>query len=296
MAFLNDIKKEICDTAYKSSCCRRMMLFGILSARAFIAEDGDILLRMTDPNATLLAQKLINEQFGRQAEKLPQLHGGRLHVFRFNSFSAKKFLTELESRFLNARPPFACEDCSTAYLRGIFLVAGRITDPLKSYHLELSLGERANAFQAFFEREYHVPFKKVKRRTETLLYLKDSSLVEEFIAQMQSNDSVFRFINCKIEKQFRNDVNRRINCEASNINRAVDASARVLRVLRRMQELDMLSSLPEELEETAKLRLQHPEESLARLSQLASPPISKSGMNHRINRILDFAEKMKVKI
>ena len=81
MAFLNDIKKEICDTAYKSSCCRRMMLFGILSARAFIAENDEILLRMADPNATLLAQKLINEQFGRQAEKLPQLHGQTRRVW-----------------------------------------------------------------------------------------------------------------------------------------------------------------------------------------------------------------------
>lgn len=296
MAFLNDIKKEICDTAYKSACCRRMMLFGILSARAFITEGDEILLRMTDANATALAQKLINEQFGRQAEKLPQLHGGRLHVFRFNSFSAKKFLTELEPRFLAKRPPFACESCSTAYLRGIFLVAGRITDPSKNYHLELSLGERADAFRAFFEREYHISFKKAQRRTETLLYLKDSALVEEFMAHMQSNDSVFRFINCKIEKQFRNDINRRTNCEASNINRAVDASARILKVLRKMEAQDLLSSLPEELEATARLRLAHPEESLAQLSMLASPPISKSGMNHRMKRILAFAEKMKIKI
>ncbi len=296
MAFLNDIKKEICDTAYKSSCCRRMMLFGILSARAFIGEDDEIFLRMVDENATALAQKLINEQFGRQAEKLPQLHGGRLHVFRFKSFSAKKFLSELEPRFLASRPPFACENCATAYLRGIFLVAGRITDPLKNYHLELSLGERAEAFRLFFEREYHIPFKLARRRTETLLYLKDSAMVEEFMAHMQSNDSVFKFINCKIEKQFRNDINRRTNCEASNINRAVDASARVLRVLKKMEAQDLLSSLPDELAETARLRLQHPEESLARLAALSTPPVSKSGMNHRIKRILDFAEKMKIKI
>ncbi|MBP3436887.1 MAG: DNA-binding protein WhiA [Clostridia bacterium] len=296
MAFLNDIKKEICDTAYKTACCRRMMLFGILSARAFIADDDEIVLRMTDENATELAQKLINEQFGRQAEKVPTLHGGRLHVFRFKSFSAKKFLLDLEPRFLASRPPFACESCATAYLRGIFLVAGRITDPSKKYHLELSLGERSDAFRAFFEREYHLSFKKAVRRTETLLYLKDSSLIEEFMAHIQSNDSVFKFINCKIEKQFRNDVNRRTNCEASNINRAVDASTRILKVLRKMEAADLLSSLPPELEAAARLRLAHPEESLAQLSALASPAISKSGMNHRMKRILAYAEKLNIKI
>ena len=105
------------------------------------------------------------------------------------------------------------------------------------------------------------------------------------------NDAAFLLMNCKIEKQFRNEANRRTNCEAGNITRAVNAAARVLAVLRKMEEEVRLSSLPEELYDVAKLRLAYPEASLTQLASLTTPPLTKSGVNHRLQKIIELSQK-----
>lgn len=294
MAFLNEMKAEICSGIDKKVCCRRMVLFGILAARGKMEEGDAVSFRISDENAAALALKLIGEQFGRQVETLPQKHGGRLHSFLFHSFSARKFIAELETRFLCRPLVRNCEKCADAFLKGVFLAAGHITDPEKAYHLELSLGDRAEAFLPLLEREYGIRMRTAHRRAETLLYVKDSGTLEEFMARLGLNDAVFRFINCKIEKQFRNEVNRRTNCEASNINRAVGASARVLAAATALEKENLLSTLPPEVEAATRLRLANPEASLAQLAALSSPPLTKSGMNHRMNKMMQYAVKFGV--
>lgn len=290
MPFLNEMKAELCSDMDKNVCCRRMVLFGILAARGKVEGKDTVFLRLSDAGAAALALKLVSEQFGRQAEAIPQKHGGRLHTFVFHSFSAHKFITELDTRFLNRPLVRSCDHCAAAFLKGVFLAAGHITDPEKAYHLELSLGERAEAFLPLLEREYGFSMRLARRRNEQLLYSKDSALLEEFMAHLGLNDAVFRFINCKIEKQFRNEVNRRTNCEASNINRAVGASARVLSAITALEKENLLSSLSPELEQVARLRLANPEASLSQLAALSVPPLSKSGINHRLNKIVQCAE------
>ena len=105
------------------------------------------------------------------------------------------------------------------------------------------------------------------------------------------NDAAFLFMNCKIEKQFRNEANRRANCEAGNITRTVNAAAKLLGLLRRAEERGALSALPEELSAVAKLRLSYPEASLTQLASLTTPPITKSGVNHRLQKITELLEK-----
>ncbi|MCQ2386000.1 MAG: DNA-binding protein WhiA, partial [Clostridia bacterium] len=210
MSFLTEIKEEICEHPPKNSCCRR---------------------------------NLVQEQFCRQAEKLPQKHGGRLHALSFQSFSATKFLQECDVRFLNNPLPKQCPECQKSFLRGLFLAAGHITDPEKAYHLELSLGSRAEMFIPFLNREYDLYPKLARRRDETLLYWKESSTLEDIMAMLGINDAAFRFMNCKIEKQFRNEANRRTNCEAGNINRSVEAASRLLGLLATLEEKFSLSVL-----------------------------------------------------
>ena len=107
------------------------------------------------------------------------------------------------------------------------------------------------------------------------------------------NDAAFMLMNCKIEKQFRNEANRRTNCEAGNITRTVNAAAKILHVLREMKEKGTLSALPEELSVVAELRLANPEASLTQLAAMTTPPLTKSGVNHRLQKIMELAEKQK---
>lgn len=289
MAFLADIKEEICRAIPKSACCRRSLLLGMLAARAAADENGEIVLKLTDPNATELALHLIGEQFGRQAEKLPQKHGGRVHVIGFRSAAASKFIAELATKFFNRPLPKQCGGCALSFLRGVFLAAGHITDPTKAYHLEFSLGERAEAFAAFLEREFGLCAGIAKRRNEVLLYWKDSEILEEIMTMLGINDAAFHFMNAKIEKQFRNEANRRTNCEASNISRSVNAASKTVAVLEKMRDNNRLSSLTDDLAEVANLRLAYPEASLTQLAGMMTPPLTKSGLNHRLHKILEFA-------
>ena len=293
MAFLNEIKKEISTSPPKSPCCRRTLLLGALAARGRGEEKGQaVSLRLADAYAAALLEKLIGEQFGRQAVASHGSHGGRAFTLSFESGVAHRFMDELEDKFLRRPLPKHCPHCASCFLRGVFLAAGRITDPSKAYHLEFSLDNRAKPFLDFLLREYSLPFKYTERRAERLLYLKDSSLVEEFMTLLGINEAAFRFMNSKIEKQFRNEANRRTNCEAGNIARSVSAALRVVRILERLEAEKLMSSLPEELEQVARVRLAHPEASLAQLAGMLTPPITKSGLNHRLTRIMEYAAAM----
>lgn len=294
MTFLDRIREEIIESPLKRPCCRRNLLFGLLAARGFLTENGTVELRLPHSGVSELAVKLVKEQLGRDAELVTCRHGGRYHTVQFKSPTAEKFLEDLHARFLTHPLQKQCPSCAAGFLRGLFLAAGHITDPKKAYHLEFSLGDRAEDFMSFLANEFGYSPKLVRRKSETLLYFKDSSAIEDVMTVLGINDAAFLLMNCKIEKQFRNEANRRTNCEAGNITRAVNAAAKVLSVLRRMERDDLLTSLPEELYAIACLRLSNPEASLTQLASLTTPPLTKSGVNHRLQKIMELAEKRNI--
>lgn len=290
MAFLSDIKREICEAPPKSACCRRALLLGVLAAKGYL-KDGVLCVRLTDLFTVELVRHLIKEQLGREAQMLASAHGGRARVVCFQSGAAFRFLEALSDNLL--KQPFKkCPACSRAFLCGVFLSSGYMTDPQKAYRLELSLGERAELFLDYLQNEHGICTRVAKRRQEVLLYVKDSTVIEEMMMLLGINDAAFHLMNSKIEKQFRNEVNRRTNCEAGNINRSVAAASRIVSVLRHLEEEKLLSSLPDELEDAARLRLAHPEASLSQLAAMMTPPITKSGLNHRLAKVLSYAETL----
>ncbi len=287
MAFLSDIKNELCATLPKSACCRKSLLLGILVSRGEMC-DGKVHLRIADGQVLSLAVHLVKEQLGRDAQELPRAHGGRVRTLCFQSTTAKDFLLSLEEELDKARF-LRCPSCSHAFLRGLFLAGGYVTNPTKAYRLELSLGARAEIISGFLSRELDLSGKLSNRREETLLYFKDSTAIEEMMTMLGLSGATFHLMNSKIEKQFRNEANRRANCEAGNINRSVEAASRITAILRRLEREKLLSSLPDELEDAAKIRLEHPEASLSQLAAMMTPPITKSGLNHRLRKITEYA-------
>ena len=161
---------------------------------------------------------------------------------------------------------------------------------MKQYGLEFSLGDRAEIFRELF-LGIGLDGRIAQRKNESVIYFKSADVIEDFFAFVGMNDAVFSVINAKINRELRNTANRIANCETNNIGKSVNASQKHINAIRDLDRANLLSSLPEELERTARLRLQYMDFSLARLAGVAVPPITKSGLSHRLNKILEVAEQ-----
>ena len=181
--------------------------------------------------------------------------------------------------------------CLSHFLRGIFLAAGRMSDFTKQYRLEFSAKAQGEALAALLSEAVAEP-KFAERRGEHIVYYKTNSDICDFLALIGAEADAFALINETIEAGYRGAANRRANCEASNIERSVEASMRFLQIYRSLEAADKLKRLPEELRQTAQLRAENPTVSLATLGGWCTPPVSKSGMNHRLEKIEKLAREL----
>lgn len=185
---------------------------------------------------------------------------------------------------------FSCEHCANHFLRGLLISSGSVTDPAKAYRLEIKVSdpEALPFLTDFSKRHGWVP--KCRATADAIcMYYRQSDTIENILAFAGANRCVFEWINVRITKEIRNAENRATNCVARNIKNAVGASSKHCAAIAMLREMGRLDALPEELRETALLRAEHPEASLAELAFLHNPSITKSGMNHRLQKILDFA-------
>lgn len=182
--------------------------------------------------------------------------------------------------------------CRRNYLRDLFLCCGSVSDPRKEYHLEWSCGSKEQASQL---KEILLSFgkeaKDVIRKKVNVVYFKDSEDIVDLLNLMGAPISMMEMENQRILKELRNSVNRRVNCETANIGKTVSASRKQISDIRYLEESGILRTLPESLRKMAELRLQYPDTPLRELGDLAVPPIGKSGVNHRLRRLTEIAEK-----
>ncbi len=187
-----------------------------------------------------------------------------------------------------------CADCRSSFLAGLFYACGNISDPNKSYHLEFSvpdidtadvISEVLNGFG--FESGRGI------RKGRYLLYFKNSTVIEDILGFMGAAAGAFELMNAKIVREMREDTNRQVNCDSANIAKTLGAAEKHIRIITELKEQGMFNSLTGDLKETAELRLEFPDISIAELGQKFSPPISKSGVKHRLDKITDFYEAKK---
>ena len=182
--------------------------------------------------------------------------------------------------------------CRKNYLRDLFLCCGSVNDPRKEYHLEWSCASKEQASQL---KEILLSFGKeakiVLRKKFNVVYFKDSEDIVELLNLMGAPISMMEMENQRILKELRNSVNRRVNCETANIGKTVSASRKQINDIRFLEEAGILRTLPESLRKMAELRLQYPDTPLRELGDLAVPPIGKSGVNHRLRRLTEIAQK-----
>ena len=179
-----------------------------------------------------------------------------------------------------------------AFLRGAFLAGGSVTDPAKRYHLEL-ITSHYKVSRETYALLLDVGFspKELSRGGSGVLYFKQNNYIEDFLTAIGAPVCAMGVMEAKVEKDLRNGINRRVNCETANLTKVVDASIEQVAAIRKLQKQGRLKELPPKLRETARLRLDNPEATLQELAAMQDPPVSKSAMNHRMRKLVALADE-----
>ncbi len=297
MSFASRTKAELCRTALSRRCCAQAEAYGVLLyCSQFTPSQVRIVTESPEFAARLPA--LFQRAFRAEFDRLPGEGPGK-RVFAVHSPDK---LSAIFAAFggdpgetLALHINFAVleeEHCRTAFFRGAFLAGGSVTDPGKRYHLELATSHlsvsrelRALLLEAGFSP------KETTRKGNSLTYFKQSEAIEDFLTAIGAPLAAMEVMNAKAEKDLRGSVNRRVNCDAANLDKAVDAAQEQLEAIARLEARGMLQELPDKLKEAVDLRAAHPELTLAQLAQLCSPPVSKSAFNHRLRKLVELSRK-----
>ncbi len=296
MSFAKDVKTEL-SQIQQTDCCAvacgyALLLFG----RAFSVSDISILTEHS--GVASLYCDAVALLSGRVAD-LQETPGG---YYQVTVRDEDQRLLILQKLGLNPRNPRASvnlanlqnECCFAAFLRGAFLACGTVTDPTKDYHLEFSVPSKnlCEHFVKLFD-EFDLHPRVTQRNMTSVIYFKNSEEIEDALGHMGSTEAFMEFIGAKVIKDIRNQVNRKCNFENANAKRAVQSSAAQRDSITYIRDTVGLDSLPKELQEIARLRLENPELSTTALLPLLSESITKSGLHHRMKRIEQFAADLK---
>ncbi len=184
--------------------------------------------------------------------------------------------------------------CRKSYLREMFLCIGSVSDPDRVYHLEFACGSDAQAAQLMEVLQTLGRQPRLSHRKKySIVYFKEAEEIVDVLNIMGAHASLLKMENSRILKDIRNNLNRRVNCEAANIGKSVQAAQRQMEDIRYLERAGALRKLPESLRTMAELRMEYPDISLQELGERARPPIGKSGVNHRLRRISEAAERLR---
>lgn len=184
--------------------------------------------------------------------------------------------------------------CKRAYLRGAFLGSGSVSDPEKGYHLEfVNQTEKQSLFLKEIMESLEMEPKIVPRKNNSILYLKEGTQIVDLLNIMGAHVALMELENVRIVKEVRNNVNRIVNCETANLKKTVSAAVRQVQDIEYIQDTIGISTLPDNLGEIARFRLEYPSSSLKELGEMLSPPVGKSGVNHRLKKISEIAEQIR---
>ena len=295
MSFALEVKSELCRTPLSRRCCAQAEAYGVLLyCNTFHAEQARI---VTEHEA--FAQRLpllFKKAFKLTFDRLPQ--GGGKQTFSIENPAKLAVLHQAfgsDLRALALHLNFAMVEeacCRSALLRGAFLAGGSVTDPRKGYHLELATSHHSVSREVLaLMRELDQEPKSAQRKGNAVIYFKQSEKIEDFLTCVGAPLAAMEVMNAKLERDLRGKVNRRVNCDAANLDKAVEAAMSQVEAIRRLEKAGTLITLPDKLREVAALRLAHPEDTLAQLAQRCDPPITKSALNHRLRKLVELGKE-----
>ena len=309
MSFSSEVKEELSEQIASGRHCRLAETAAILSlcGKIVITENDRYCVKIQTENLAVARKyfTLLRKTFNIRAEVSVR----KSREVRFYSVIVSK---DPEARRLLGETCLLDEDgnvsecmspmhhrllrqncCRRAFIRGAFLAVGSVSDPKKSYHFEIvcTAPEKARQLQELLA-SYDVDAKVVLRKRHYVVYIKEGSQIVELLGLMGAHISLMQLENVRIVKEMRNSVNRKVNCETANLNKTVSAAVRQAEDIRYIQEKIGLDKLPMDLEETARLRLEHTEASLKELGDMLSPKVGKSGVNHRLRKLSQIADDL----
>ena len=296
MSFSSDIKNMLSSLPIKRNCCKKAILFGMLSSHSDFSQ-RQISFATDNEKVSAHMAWAFRQVYG----VIPYYETSGVMPGVVSYYKMKPLQNELKDNVLSSVAEYldennqivSCDSCLACFLRGLFLSGGTVSDPSKKgYHLEILFKSeeiRARIYDILCEQGY-AP-KLADRKGSLSLYFKNSESIEDFLTVIGAPHAALDLMNAKIMREIRNNENRRSNCDASNIFRSTGAADVHLRAIRKLMENGKISLLPGELKTTAMIRYNNPECSLAEIASLHEPPLTKSGVNHRLKRIVDFAEQ-----
>lgn len=301
-SFSQRVKNELCTAKLPCKGCEQALLYGMLLFSRSMPEHGVSFNTENRASAELFTRAVIDLTGSIVTVTEPDLRNRTTRpiysVTLEDDRDAAKiaslfFLTERENRWIHPEL-FRKGCCEIAFLRGAYLACGTMINPEKEYHLEFDVGEESLCLelQELLER-YGLEFRHTLRVRRHVLYIKESEQLEDTLARLGAVRASMELMNLKMEKELRNQVNRVTNCETANIGKTVSASMEQIRKIRRIQEKMGFDALPPPLKDAAILRIENPELSLRELCELGGDQLTRSGLNHRLQKLCEIADKLK---
>ncbi len=307
MSFSSEVKKELSALYGKQIHCQAAELAGLLSGLGCIRQKGgQFQVSLTAENRQTIQKytKLLEQAAGIFAVVTQAPHtqqkNKQAYVAEITDpqdtvrlLALLKYIDdtgELCTGGIPSKELFLRTCCKRAFLRGAFLATGSMSNPKKSYHFEIVCTGRSQAEQIQGQFCcFGLEAKIVTRKGHEIVYLKEGAQIVDALNIMGAHTALMDLENVRIIKEMRNDINRRVNCEAANINKTVHAAYRQQEAIRFLQEGGYLKELPQPLKEIAQLRIEYPQAPIKELGTFCSPPVGKSGVNHRLRKLEELA-------
>ncbi len=317
MSFSGDIKEELSRQKMGPRHCRIAEIAAILSmcGGVSVSQCDRFCLKIETENLPVARKyfTLLKKTFNIEIEvSIRQNRGSRRsriytvcvkkHEDTVRILQAAKFLTENGTTYMDVDRSFDLSDsfilqkacCKRAFLRGAFLVTGSVSDPKKFYHLEFACATEHKARQiqnllAAFGLDARI----VQRKKYDVVYLKEGDGIVDVLNIMEAHTALMEMENIRILKDMRNAVNRKVNCEAANIHKTVNAAVKQIEDIKYIHDSIGFEELSEGLAQMARARLANPDATLKELGMLLAPQVGKSGVNHRLRKLSEIAEELR---
>ncbi|KRN94408.1 DNA-binding protein WhiA [Pediococcus stilesii] len=308
MSYASEVKKELTSLEVHENNAKAELMALIRMNGAIGISNQQLTLNTQTENPAIARRiySLLKEFYHLEAElsvrRKMKLKKNNLYIVRLRT-GVKELLNDLsilkDDFQINEKVPegiLTAESEVRSYLRGAFLASGSVNNPETSrYHLEIySLYESHNQMIADWINRYNFNARTTERRSGYIVYLKEAEHIADFLQLIGATNSMLKFEDVRIMRDMRNSVNRLVNCETANLNKVANASMKQINNIQYIDETVGLGELPPKLREVAETRLAHREVSLKELGELVpGGPISKSGINHRLRKINQYAEKLR---
>ncbi|MBO5451862.1 MAG: DNA-binding protein WhiA [Lachnospiraceae bacterium] len=313
MSFSGDVKEELLSVNGNGRHCQIAELAAYFSYCGFVkkSNSGHMVIGITAENKAIATKcfTLIKKTFN--------IYSGIL--IRKHSFSSKILSYEIQiekpdeikevlmaiKKYKESEEPLLCscvdklllkkDCCRRAFIRGTYLAIGSMSNPEKGYHMEFVFDHEDMA-EEFIQilKTFSIGAKMVLRKKNYVVYIKDGEEIVDMLNITGAHISLMNLENTRIMKDMRNSINRRVNCETANIAKTVNAATKQVEDIMFIRKNYGLHKLPDNLRQVAEVRLAYPEASLVELSQLMDPPVGKSGVNHRLRKLSELAERLRV--